>query len=197
MPTNSKNIMQTYLSATEELRKVLDSFDATPAQKDAAEASLADLTTALASHSVRQVEGRTALLTALIVELNGVIDRIRVNPIGEVLGRLNGLLGTANQLLAAEKGAAREGEAAAAPVGASGGESAAAPVVGLTEVGPLESPALDIGSRRKGILADADRKALWTHRSRGPSRSRAARVALDPGGRDSRRGGRQSARTAV
>ncbi len=65
MTTNAENILQTYLQTTEELRKVLVSFTATPAQKDAAEATLADLTTVLAMHGVQQVEGRTALLTGL------------------------------------------------------------------------------------------------------------------------------------
>jgi lysozyme family protein len=161
MPTNANSIMQTYLAATEEIRKVLVSFTATPAQKDAAEAALADLTTALAIHSVQQVEGRTALLTALIVELNGVIDKIRVNPIGDVLGRLNGLLGTANRLLTAEKATLREAVTAPAPVGASVGEGAPAPMIGIPGISQLIFTAEAVLSDRLSTTSDpSERTAL-------------------------------------
>ncbi len=107
MTNHANDIVQTYLAAMKAIRGVLDSFTATPAEKDAAEAALADLTTALSMYSVQRVEGRSALLTALIVELNGVIDQVRVNPVGDLLARLSSLVGTANQLLNAEKEAMR------------------------------------------------------------------------------------------
>jgi uncharacterized protein (TIGR02594 family) len=114
MASSNSRIIEQYLAATAQFREILDSFTATRAQKAVAERSLSDLAATLGAQSVRAVEGRTALLTGLIVELNEVMASVRVNPIGDMLGRLNGILNTANTLLAAEK------EALSAPAPAPG-----------------------------------------------------------------------------
>ena len=159
MPANANSIMESYRAAAEEIRKVLDSFTATRAQKDAAEASLADLTTALGMHSVEKVEGRTALLTALIVELSGIIEKIRVNPIGDVLGRLNGILETASRVLTAEKAILREGAAAPAATAVGAAASAAGLLVGPQGTRQLVFSAEAVLSERLDATLDPNERA--------------------------------------
>ncbi len=47
---------------------------------------------------------RTRLLKKLIAQLNGVIEDVELNPIGDALGKLNGALEVATAALEAESG---------------------------------------------------------------------------------------------
>jgi hypothetical protein len=56
------------------------------------------------AHTIETVQGRTALLTGLIVELTAVIARIEEKPqFASVVSNLAGIVDQANALLAVEK----------------------------------------------------------------------------------------------
>jgi hypothetical protein len=58
----------------------------------------------LVAHTLETIEGRTALLSSLIVELNSVIDSVETNSqLADVLGRLNGLVTKAGKLFQSQK----------------------------------------------------------------------------------------------
>ena len=63
-----------------EVMKVVGSIKSSPEQKKVARQTSKDLTTMLLAHTLSSIEGRTALLSGLIVELNQVMDSIKVEP---------------------------------------------------------------------------------------------------------------------
>jgi hypothetical protein len=89
---------QVYLSAIARLQIILESPKATPDQKDEAQDALDALTLLHGSYAIQEVQGRTALLSGLIVELQEVIDSINVNPFGDAAEKLNGILTSAKGL---------------------------------------------------------------------------------------------------
>jgi|GEM_PF-6906438 len=87
-----------------EVFRIVSSFDATPAQTRVAQQTAKDLTSMLVAHTLESIEGRTALLSGLIVELNQVIDAVRTNPpYQDTLTRLKGALTKAEKLYKKEK----------------------------------------------------------------------------------------------
>jgi len=97
-------IRDTYTAGIRAVTKVLGSTSATSADKDQAEETLTDLTTSMLAHEIETVQGRTALLTALIVELTAVVDRIETRTqLAPIVAELQGIVDTAKALLTEEK----------------------------------------------------------------------------------------------
>jgi hypothetical protein len=102
MAKNAIKVTQSYLEAVAELEKIIENAE-TDEQIETAENSMNDLTVMLGTYSVQQIEGRTALLNGLIVELAEVIAAVQSNPIGDSLDKLTGIFDSAKVLLKAEK----------------------------------------------------------------------------------------------
>jgi len=96
--TSIADVQGAYQNAIDELQSVAASLDATSAQKRAASKALDDLLLAHGTFVLQQIEGRTAMLTALISELEGVIKKIETNPFGDALDSINGLIDRARTL---------------------------------------------------------------------------------------------------
>jgi hypothetical protein len=105
MPTDTrKSIKELYDDGMAEVFSIVGSLDATAAQKRAAKETAKDLSSMLVAHTLETIEGRTALLSSLIVELNSVIDSVETNSqLADVLGRLNGLVTKAGKLFQSQK----------------------------------------------------------------------------------------------
>ena len=99
-----KSIKELYDEGMAEVFKIVGSLDATPAQREAAKQTTRDLTSMLVSQTLQSIEGRTALLSSLIVELNEVIDAVQTHPpfVG-VIENLTTVLTKAEKLFEAEK----------------------------------------------------------------------------------------------
>jgi len=104
MAEDGKAIKELYDEGMLEVQRVLFSLDSTAAQRKVAKQSLRDLTTLLLAQTIKTVEGRTALLTGLIVELVQVIEKVQLKPpFQDALDKLNGVLGKAHKTLAEQK----------------------------------------------------------------------------------------------
>jgi hypothetical protein len=75
-----KSIKQIYDEGMAEVYKVVGSLTATPDQRETAKQTAADLSSMLIAHTLDSISGRTALLSGLIVELNQMIDSVKVHP---------------------------------------------------------------------------------------------------------------------
>lgn len=80
MADNKQAIKATYDSGMAEVFKIVGSLDATLEQRVAARQTARDLSSMLVAHTLQTIEGRTALLAGLIVELNEVIAAIDTSP---------------------------------------------------------------------------------------------------------------------
>jgi hypothetical protein len=99
-----KSVKAIYDEGMAEVMKIVGSIRSTPAQKKVALETSKDLTTMLLAHTVASIEGRTALLTGLIVELTQVTESIKVKP--PYAGALTGfgkIIGKASKLFDSEK----------------------------------------------------------------------------------------------
>jgi hypothetical protein len=104
MPDNKKSIMRIYDDGMAEVFKIVTSKKATPAQKKTAKQTAKDLTRMLVAHTLQTIEGRTALLSGLIVELNQVIDSVKTkSPYTGALTKMTGVLTKAETLFKEEK----------------------------------------------------------------------------------------------
>ena len=105
MPDNTaQQIKAQYDAGIEGVQSVLFSIDSTPQQRKVAKQSLRDLTTLLLAHTIQSIEGRTALLAGLIVELNQVIASIQTKPrLLNFANRLTGIVSRSTTLLAEHK----------------------------------------------------------------------------------------------
>ncbi len=102
--SNIQQIKSTYDDSLMKIQEVLYSQEATTEQKDIAKQSLKDLTTTLLLHNLNTIEGRTAILSSLIVELQEVIDSVQVeNPLTGVMEQLTGVITKAKGLFKDEK----------------------------------------------------------------------------------------------
>ncbi len=103
-PTGAQGIRDTYSAGLQQVGAVLGSIKATRADREAAQQTLDDLTAMMLAHTIETVQGRTALLTGLIVELTAVIARIEEKPqFASVVSNLAAIVEQANALLAVEK----------------------------------------------------------------------------------------------
>lgn len=89
MPVTASDVNDAYLESVTALRSVMLSDNATNDEKNAAQDSLRDITTMHGMYNIQQVEGRTAMLKSLIVELEQVIDNASYNPINTAMQALD------------------------------------------------------------------------------------------------------------
>ena len=73
-------IRDAYDEGMRAVQKILFSTKSTAIQRKTAKQTLKDLTAMLLANTLKTVEGRTALLSGLIVELNQVIDKVQTKP---------------------------------------------------------------------------------------------------------------------
>jgi hypothetical protein len=104
MADNKQAIKATYDSGMAEVFKIVGSLDATLEQRVAARQTARDLSSMLVAHTLQTIEGRTALLAGLIVELNDVIASIDASPpFTGAVDSLTALLNQARLLFKEEK----------------------------------------------------------------------------------------------
>jgi prefoldin subunit 5 len=102
--TSPEQIRQLYERGIRQVTRVLGSVNSTDAEIETAEQTLKDLTTSMLAHEIESVQGRTALLSGLIVELTTVVDSIQTNsPLAEVVSEVNDILDVARTALTEEK----------------------------------------------------------------------------------------------
>lgn len=101
----SKNsIQKTYKASCKNIQKILFSQVASKKEKKLAVRALNDLTTARIAHNIKTIEGRTALLSSLIVELQETIDAIHTkSQVANVAKKLTQVVNQAKKLFKAEK----------------------------------------------------------------------------------------------
>lgn len=80
MADNKQAIKAAYDSGMAEVFKIVGSLDATLEQRATARQTARDLSSMLVAHTLQTIEGRTALLAGLIVELSEVIASIEATP---------------------------------------------------------------------------------------------------------------------
>jgi hypothetical protein len=103
-PTGAQGIRDTYSAGLQQVGAVLGSIKATRADREAAQQTLDDLTAMMLAHTIETVQGRTALLTGLIVELTAVIARIEERPpFLSIANNLTQIVSQASALLELEK----------------------------------------------------------------------------------------------
>lgn len=102
--TDAGSIKRLYDEGMAEVFKVVGSIDASDAQRAVAKQTAEDLTALLVKHTLATIDGRTALLAGLIVELNQVIESVETEPqfVG-VLQNVTTVLGKAQTLFDKEK----------------------------------------------------------------------------------------------
>jgi len=99
MTEEKKSIKELYDEGMAEVFRIVGSLDATAAQRKTARQTAKDLSSMLAAHTLQSIEGRTALLSGLIVELNQVIDSVKTKPPYEdSVKNLSGILTRAGKL---------------------------------------------------------------------------------------------------
>jgi hypothetical protein len=104
MPDNTKAIKQVYDEGMVEVFRIVTSLESTAAQVKTAKQTAKDLTSMLVAHTLQSIEGRSALLSGLIVELNTVIDSIRQEPpYAGALNKFSKILTKAQELFSNEK----------------------------------------------------------------------------------------------
>jgi hypothetical protein len=103
--TDSKHaIKATYDSGMAEVFKIVGSLEATHEQRVAAKQTARDLSSMLVAHTLQTIEGRTALLAGLIVELSEVIASVHTSPpFAGSVDSLTVLLNQAQMLFKQEK----------------------------------------------------------------------------------------------
>ncbi len=97
MPT-ADEVNDLFRESIEELQTVLETPGISANQRKAAELALRDVFRLHGTHVIQEVNGRTALLSGLIVELEEVSNAVKLNPIGEALDQLDGLITRARDL---------------------------------------------------------------------------------------------------
>ena len=104
MSENKKSIKQIYDEGMAEVFKIVGSFDATDEQIETAEQTAQDLSSLLIANTLDSINGRTALLSGLIVELDEVIKSIETEPpYKDALTNLTTILTKAKDLFSTEK----------------------------------------------------------------------------------------------
>jgi len=104
MANTGEHIKQVYQEGITEVQRVFGSLDSTPEQRAIAKQTLNDITALLLAHSIKTVESRTALLTGLIVELNQIIESVKVNPpFVDAASKITTVANRAVELLTEEK----------------------------------------------------------------------------------------------
>jgi len=104
MADSRQAIKDLYDEGMAEVFRVVGSLDATKKQRQVAKQTAKDLSTMLVVHTLSTIEGRTALLSGLIVELNQVIESIQTKPpYADALASFTAILTKAKDLYKKEK----------------------------------------------------------------------------------------------
>jgi hypothetical protein len=103
MPVTINEITTQYQEAIDQLRGILQDPDAQDKQRTTAQDAINDLYLQLGTNAIQRIDGRSALLTALIAELTVVIDSVKINPIGDALDELTELIDTGRKLYSESK----------------------------------------------------------------------------------------------
>jgi hypothetical protein len=104
MADNRQAIKAAYDSGLAEVFMIVGSLDATRKQRATARQTARDLSSMLVAHTLQTIEGRTALLAGLIVELHQVIESIEASPpLKESVDNVTALLEEAQELFKDEK----------------------------------------------------------------------------------------------
>lgn len=102
-PDPRKSVKKVYDDGIAEVFRIITSLDATRAQVRVAKQTAKDLTSLLIAHTLESIDGRTALLSSLIVELQSVIASIETNPpYADALSKLTGVVDKARKLFSDE-----------------------------------------------------------------------------------------------
>jgi uncharacterized small protein (DUF1192 family) len=120
MPVTISEVTAQYEDAIAKLRGILQDPDAQDKQRTTAQVAINDLYLQLGTNAIQRIEGRIALLTALIAELTAVIDSIKLNPVGDALDELTELIDTGRELYSKSKQDMAAGGNAGAPAVALG-----------------------------------------------------------------------------
>ncbi|MCU1376773.1 MAG: hypothetical protein JWO68_4059 [Actinomycetia bacterium] len=84
MPTVAE-VNAVYQDSIAELQTILETPGTSSSQRKATEAALRDILLLHGAHVIQEIDGRTALLSGLIAELNEVSNTIQLNPVGDAL----------------------------------------------------------------------------------------------------------------
>lgn len=104
MPDAKKSIKEIYDEGMAEVFKIVGSLKATRKQRETAKQTAKDLSSMLVAQTLDSIGGRTALLSGLIVELNQVINSVKVKPpYVDAINNLTGILTKAEELFRDEK----------------------------------------------------------------------------------------------
>lgn len=104
MAETKKKIKKIYDEGMAEVFKIVGSLDATDEQIEIAEQTAEDLTSMLIAQTLETINGRTALMSGLIVELNQVINAVKTKPpYEEAMSNLTNVLTKAEKLFKIEK----------------------------------------------------------------------------------------------
>jgi hypothetical protein len=103
MPVTINEVKDQYKDAIQQLNTILEDPEAQDDQRLLAQDAIDDLFLQLGSNAIQRIDGRSALLTALIAELTAVIDSVKTNPVGDVLDELTELIDTGRKLYSESK----------------------------------------------------------------------------------------------
>ena len=110
MAVETQSIKQLYDDGMAEVFRIVGSLNATKAQRKEAKKTAEDLSLMLVTHTLQTIEGRTALLASLIVELNQVVASVETKPPYEdVLKNVTTILAKAQALYKDAKSSASAG----------------------------------------------------------------------------------------
>jgi prefoldin subunit 5 len=102
--SSPEQIRQLYERGIRQVTQVLGSVNSTDEEVETAEQALKDLTASMLAQEIETVQGRTALLSGLIVDLTTVVDSIQGNsPLAEVVKEVGDILDVAKGALTEEK----------------------------------------------------------------------------------------------
>lgn len=103
MPVTVKQVSNQYNRSIYLLRVILEDPDTEAAQREQAQDAIDDLFLQLGTNAIGRIDGRSALLAALIAELTAVRDSIQLNPVGAALDKLSALITDSRNLYYASK----------------------------------------------------------------------------------------------
>lgn len=98
MPVTVNQVSNQYKQAIEQLRAISEDPGANQEQRRSAQEAIDDLYLQLGANAIQRIDGRNALLTALITELTAVRDSVELNPIGKMIDELTELISIGRSL---------------------------------------------------------------------------------------------------
>lgn len=90
------DVEKVFQDAVEKLQELANLNSATPEQRQASRDALNDLLLLHGTHVIQEIEGRTAMLTGLIAELENVVGVLQGTPsVAQMMDQVNGIIGRA------------------------------------------------------------------------------------------------------